>query len=768
MKFNENLYRKEKHWKEGEFDVYRNMQWTGPGCHEGCGVLFYVKDGKVDHIEGDPNDEFSRGRLCMRCLNMVDEAINNPTRLGHPLKRVGKRGENKWEQISWDEAYDMIEEHVRAAWDEIGPEAIVALEGTGRNVVWQIPLLEYSAFKSPNFGCGFLSGDSCYLPRCSASVGVMGGPAVVDCGQYDPRRYDNPEYKFPEVILQWGCNAVKTNADGFLGHWLVDCMKEGGSKLINVDPRVTWMGSRAEYNIQPRPGTDAAVAMAMINVIIEEDLYDHDFVENWCYGFDALRDEMKDKTPEWAAEIAWVDAEDIRGAARLYASGKPSAFHWGLSTDMTPNGVGQAHAFMVLEGITGNVDVPGGNYLATGPYGVDALYGCGYNYFISPELQEKRIGVEKYPMHKYGAAACAVGDEILLQLETEQPYQIKVMYLAGTNPIVNMAAEAPCVYKAMLNCPFIVVADMWMTPTATACADLVLPVAMSCERDSFREWWTPSRAITKITQYEEAKSDEEILVDLSLRLNGDNVPWHDVESLLNWVLAKDNAPRTWTELKDMMYEYNFQGYRRYESGKLRPDGQPGFNTMTGKLELQSCLLGALGYHDLPYFEEPPESPVSAPELYKEYPLVLTTGKRHWEFFHSEHRNMPTMREFRPEPTFDINPVDAEKYGIEDGQWVWIENQRGRCRQIAHLVPTMKEGTICADHGWSFPETEEAVPNLQGIWDVNINNLTTQCVVGETGYGAPYRCLLCKIYPVTEENSKVTPTQVVAQMIADAE
>ena len=190
--------------------------------------------------------------------------------------------------------------------------------------------------------------------------------------------------------------------------------------------------------------------------------------------------------------------------------------------------------------------------------------------------------------------------------------------------------------------------------------------------------------------------------------------------------------------------------------------------MTGKLELQSCLLCALGYHDLPYFEEPPESPVSAPELYKEYPLVLTTGKRHWEFFHSEHRNMPTMREFRPEPTFDINPVDAEKYDIEDGQWVWIENQRGRCRQIAHLVPTMKEGTICADHGWSFPETEEAVPNLQGIWDVNINNLTTQCVVGETGYGAPYRCLLCKIYPVTEENSKVTPTQVVAQMIADAE
>ena len=558
-----------------------------------------------------------------------------------------------------------------------------------------------------------------------------------------------------------------TNADGFLGHWLIDCMRNGGAKLINVDPRVTWMASRAEYNLQVRPGTDAAVAMAFLNVIINEDLYDKEFVDKWCIGFDELKDAVEEYTPEHAAEIAGVDADDIRGAARLYASGNPSAFHWGLSTDMTPNGVGQAHAFMDMQAITGNIDVPGGNYLATGPYGVDALYGCGYNYFIDPELQEKRIGVQKYPMHKYGAAACAVGDEILLQLESGEPYEIKVMYLAGTNPIVNMAAEAPRVYKAMMKVPFTVVADMWMTPTAIACADLVLPVAMSCERDSFREWWTPSRAITKITQYEEAKSDEEILVDLSLRLNGDNVPWTDVESLLNWVLAKDNAPRTWTELKDIMYEYDFKGYRRYETGKLRPDGQPGFNTVTGMLELKSTLLEALGYHCLPFFEEPPESPVTRPDLFEEYPLVLTTGKRHWEFFHSEHRNMPTMREFRPNPEVEIHPNDAAKLGIEDGDWVWIENQRGRCREVARVTETMKEGVVCADHGWSFPgEVADEAPYLQGIWDVNINNLTTQCVVGETGYGAPYRCLLCKVYKCTPENSEVMPTQVVADLLAE--
>lgn len=758
--YNQEIYRKDKHWKEGEFDVYRNMQWTGPGCHEGCGALFYVKDGKLDHIEGDPQDEFSHGRLCMRCLNMVDEAVNNPTRLGHPLKRAGERGENKWEQISWDEAYDMIEEHVRAAWDEVGPESIIALEGTGRNVVWQVPLLEYAAFKSPNFGCGFLSGDSCYLPRCSASVGVFGGPTVVDCGQYDARRYDSPDYVFPEVILQWGCNAVKTNADGFLGHWIVDCMRLGGTKLITVDPRITWMAAHSEYHIQVRPGTDAAVAMAMINVIIEEDLVDHEFVGKWCYGYDELAESIQESTPEWAAEIAGVTPEEIRGAARMYAKAKPAAFHWGLSTDMTPNGVGQAHAFMIMQALTGNVDAPGGNYLATGPFGVDALYGCGFHYFIDEELREKRIGVDKYPMHKYGAAACAVGDEILLQLESGEPYEIKMMYLAGTNPIVNMAADAPRVYKAMMKVPFIVVADLWMTPTCTACADLVLPIAMSCERDSYREWWTPSRAITKMTQYEEAKSDEEIIVDLSLRLNPEGVPWTDVESMLNWVLEKDNAPMNWTELKDKMYAYDFKGYRRYESGKLRPDGQPGFNTTTGLIELKSVMFDAMGYHSLPYYEEPPESPVSTPELFEEYPLVLTTGKRHWEFFHSEHRNMPTMREFRPDPEVQIHPSDAGRLGIQDGDWVWIENQRGRARQVARVTPVMKEGVVCADHGWSFPEMEEAAPVLQGVFDVNINNLTTQCVVGETGYGAPYRCLLCKIYKCTPENSQVTPSDLV--------
>ena len=164
---------------------------------------------------------------------------------------------------------------------------------------------------------------------------------------------------------------------------------------------------------------------------------------------------------------------------------------------------------------------------------------------------------------------------------------------------------------------------------------------------------------------------------------------------------------------------------------------------------------------MPKYEEPWESPVSSPEKFKEYPIVITTGHRSWEFFHSEGRNQETMRELHPDPLFDVNPETAEEYGIGEGDWCWIENGRGRCRQRAHLTPQMKPGVINAEHGWWFPETEAGAPNLFGVFDSNINNLTTQMAYGETGYGAPYKGFLCKIYRCTPENSAPTPTEIVA-------
>ena len=759
---NPDLYRREQHWKEGEFDVYRTCHWSAPGCHDSCSFLAYVKDGKLDHVEGDPNVSYNRGRLCMRCLNLV-ETLYAEDRLKYPLKRVGERGENKWERISWDEAYDIIVENTHKIWEKWGPEAICGMIGTGRNVCWQNPLICYAGFGTPNMSFGFLSGDSCMVPRTSLSFCVYGDLPILDCSQFKEERYDSPEYHYPEVILVWGNNPLKSNGDGFLGHWIVDCMSQGGTKLVVIDPQVTWLASRAEVHIQPRPGTDGAIAMAMMNIIIQEDLYDHEFVEYWCYGFDELAERVKDWTAERAAEIAWCDPEDIYKLTRTFAAAKPGAIQWGLTTDMRINGIAEAHAICNINALCGNVEQPGGNLLAKEPWHMNLAYQCGYFENLSPEMRAKRIGDDMSPMHQFGYSSTAQSDCVLQAIETGEPYPIKMLWFQGNNTIANMGAEAPRVYEAIRSTEFNVVVDYIMTPTAVACADVVLPVAMSPERNALRTWWVPLRAQSKCCEFYEAKTDEQIILELGKRLNPDAWPYETDIDLLDARLEEGGVPWNFNELKEKVYVWPPQGYRRYETGGLRPDGQLGFNTPTGRIELFCTTLQAFGNDPLPNYIEPPESPVSTPELFEQYPLVLTTGHRSYEFFHSEHRNLPLMREFHPEPRVDVNPADAAKYGFEEGDWVWIENQRGRCRQRAHLDDGMKEGCVSAEHGWWFPETEPAEPNIFGVFDSNINNLTTMMVVGETGYGAPYKGLLCKIYKATDENSQIMPGEQVTRL-----
>ena len=172
------------------------------------------------------------------------------------------------------------------------------------------------------------------------------------------------------------------------------------------------------------------------------------------------------------------------------------------------------------------------------------------------------------------------------------------------------------------------------------------------------------------------------------------------------------------------------------------------DALAGKIELNSLMFDAWGYDPLPNYKEPPESPISTPELAKEYPLVFTSGARHISMFHSEHRQIPRLRSMHPDPELLIHPNDAEKYGIRDGEWVWIENQRGKARQKARVTNTIMEGVVNADHGWWFPEEDGNYPNLFGVWKSNVNQLIPfDC--GESGFGAAYKSMLCKVYPVKD-------------------
>ncbi|MEG2369431.1 MAG: molybdopterin-dependent oxidoreductase [Raoultibacter sp.] len=770
--FNKDLYKEDWRWYEDGYEVTRTSVWTGPGCHNGCGVLCYTKDGKLEKIEGDPNFGYSQGRLCLRCINMVESIYNND-RLKWPLLRDGEKGENKWKRITWDQAFDWIEETygkicdtIKNDFGGIGPEGIVTLSGTGRNAMWHGAMILRAVFGSPNMAFGFLSADSCYQPRMTANLLKEGDCWILDASQLHPDRYENKDWKCPEVVVVWGNEPLASNPDGFMGHWLVDLMRLG-SKFVVIDPALTWLASKAEIWLRVRPGTDCALALAFLNVIINEDLYDHEFVENWCYGFDELTERVQDYDPAKVAEICWVDAEDIKAAARLYAQAAPGAVQWGLAIDMQISAMEASAAISDLVAITGNLDIPGGNVLVRYAYNSSKKYGCGLE-FISQEMLDRRIGTDQSPIHKAGYTPFIPPDLLLEAMETGVPYMPQMLWVHGTNPIANMGGDAPRIYRAWKNVPYTVVCDYYLTPTAVAFADLVLPMAMSVERDSFRSWWQPLRTITASAgRYFECKMDEELVLDLGKRFNPDFFgQFGDVHEFLTWMIQDDGngVDYDFDELNHRVYDWwDFnETYKKYEKGMLREDGQPGFVTATGLYEIYSPLFDVWGFDPLPHHMEPFEGPYSTPELYKQYPYIYTSGHRHIGMFHSEHRQLPTMREIHPTAIADLPAEIAKEIGVIEGDWVWFENQRGKCKQQVHIAPGLLPNVVRARHGWWFPEQQAAEPHLFGVFDCNGNNLTTMGVYGPTHYGAPYKSTLCNCYKVTPEND-CSPSEIVTKL-----
>lgn len=733
-------WKKEKpwRWEENGYVVTRSHSWSAPGCHGGCGVLLYTKDGRLVKVEGDPDNPHNQGRLCVRCLSLPD-VVNHSDRLKFPMKRVGKRGEDKWQQISWDEAYDTIYQKFSDIKEKYGPESVIFAQGTGRDIPAYISRLAY-AYGSPHYMC-LMSGDSCYFSRTEGMLITAGTFAVMDCSQYFPDRYANPQWKVPETIIVWGNNTVVSNADGFYGHWLVDCMKRG-SKLIVVDPRLTWLASRADVWLQIRPGTDAALAMGMLDTIIKEGLYDKKFVDEWTFGFDQLAERAAEYPVARVADITWIPEGKILAAARLFAKSKPAAIQWGFAVDSMVESFPTGRAISSLFLVTGNLDVPGGMITVSPPYGVDSWVGeWGYGEFVSEEAKSRRLGQRKI------SSKWIQPDDVVETLQTDKPYPVRAAWIQANNPIACMGADPKRLYEGLKKLEFVVVVDVFKTPTAVALADILLPVATYPERDGLRAVWYNVGAINKATQFGETKSDMEINLELGRRFNPKAWPWANVQEMFSDKLK--DAGVTFEELREHGgQKYPPFEYLKYEKGLERPDGKPGFNTPSGKVELYSRFLEEIDLDPLPYFEEPTESPLSTPEVYQEYPLVLTTGARTWGFFHSEHRQIARLRALRPDPLVEIHPETAAKYGIRDGDWVWIENRRGRARSKAKITPIIDPRVIHADHAWWYPEKDAAEPKLFGMWDVNINKLVPW-LPGRSGYGANYKSLLCRIYRVKD-------------------
>lgn len=734
----------------------RTCAWSPPGDHPvGCGMYLTVKDGKVVKVEGDESHPITQGRLCIRCL-ALPEVMYNEKRVLHPMKRdPAKRGTNAWEEITWDEALDIIEEQVNRIKATYGAEAIVAFQGTGREATLYKTPLAYAALGTPN-SCFPMSGDSCYGPRCSVADFILGaGYPELDYAAYFPDRYDDPRWECPKYIVLWGKDPLFSNPDGFYGHTIIDIMKRG-AKLIVVDPRVTWCATRAEYHLQLRPGTDAALGLGMINVIIQEDLYDHEFVEKWCYGFEELKKRAAEYPLDKVEKITWVPADLIAAAARAIATNHPSSFMWGLAIDTNSNGVQAGHCVLILAAILGDLDVPGGVTLAVpASFMGKWRYECAKQ--LPPGMLEKQITNPKYKGFR-AAHLIAHPDEILKTLETEKPYPLKMAWFYATNPIANTTnAQPERWYNGLMKMEFNVCQDIVMTPTAMGLCDLFLPVTTFAEHDGmvlphFGRNTHMIMAMNKVVEVGDCKSDLEIDFMVGKRLNPKAWPWDNVADFFTEQMHNGGVDKTFEELQeDGWYQMPFE-YRKYEKGLLRSDGEPGFNTPTGLVELQSSLYEDWGEDSLPYFEENKYTPMSRPDLADEYPLIMNTGGREPTSFHSEHRMVPSLRKFMKWPLVQINPADAEKYGIDDGDWVCIENPLGKAIEKAQVTPTVLAGTIHAQHGWWYPEQDGEAPNLFGVWKSGINKLIPSDAIGRIGFGAPYKNVLCKISKVDSLNA----------------
>lgn len=696
---------------------------TCRGCHGVCGVLLHLKDGKLVKVTGDPDSPASQGYICVKG-KAAPELLYHPDRLKYPLKRSGARGENKWQRITWDEALDTVSEKLLEVKRDYGAESIVGARGTGRPyyVLFHRFL---NCLGTPNrLGFAHL----CYGPRLIASAMTCGELPVCDYYGFGGIR--------PECVLVWGCNLTEVGAsDGMCSHQLTRTLKSG-AKLIVVDPRRTALADKADYWLQIRPGTDAALVLGMINVIIAEGLYDKEFVDRWTVGFNELMERVEEYSPEKVARITWIPVEKIRAAARLYAATRPACLQWGVGIDQGVNNFQTIRALLILSGITGNMDVPGGDAFWVPPAGV-VIQAPRLNPDI--ELPEKLPSESKQKMigsGKYKLSTTIQPGRFIDTVLTGKPYPVKALFIMGSNLLVGHN-DCLKMVEALRKIDFIVAADMFMTPT-TQLADIVLPAASWLETDDICDmhmvWCVTARS--RVENIGECRDDKQILFDLAHRLGmEDGFPWRNTTEYCDWLL-KDTG-LAFQDFQKIGILKGDMRYRKYE--------RTGFKTPSGKFEIYCSALQDMGYDPLPYYVEPPESPYSTPDTFRDYPLIITTGARVQAFFHTEGRQIKSLRRLNPEPEVEIHPATAAGLGITDGDWVWIESPRGgRIRQRASLTPGIHPGVVSAQHGWWFPEKE---PWEYGFKESNVNMLTHGMPCDPQTGSEPWRSFLCRIYRV---------------------
>ncbi|MFH1951045.1 MAG: molybdopterin-dependent oxidoreductase [Pseudomonadota bacterium] len=679
-------------------------------CHSRCGALIEVDNGRIVNVKGDKDHPFSRGFICPKC-RATKEIIYHPERLTHPAKRVGEKGKGKWVDISWDEAIGEIASKLLKIRNSHGAEAVVFGQGTTRGLPPYINRF-LSLFGSPNFmGTQNLSG----YPIMAGSIFTCGFSFMA-----------NADYGNSRCMLLWGQNPHSAWPGLFLND-IYDGLRKK-AKLIVVDPRKTEIASRADIWLRIRPGTDDALALGMLNIIIEKGLYDKDFVENWTVGFDKLKSHVKTFTPAKTAEITWLDPETIEKATVLYARSKPACIGAGMAgVCQNTNSFQLNRAITILSAITGNLEVKGGNLSYPSPLKERACYGPDFDACknLPPQQSQKRLGAREFPGIRY---TLSPAESVWKAIIEEVPYSVKALLLFANNSMISFA-NSNAVREALSKIDFLVCVDYFRTPT-TEMADIVLPAAHWTERDDIEDLMMKNYLFCQpkaVNPPETCWDEKKILIELAKKMKLEGY-WSSVEESLDYRL--EPAGVTFEEFRKLGKISIPIAYKQYEK-----EGR--FQTSSSKVELYSERLADLGLSPLPIYVEPPESPLNTPELAKEYPLVLTTGGRSIAYLHSAHRNIPSLRKRFSNPSVEICPDTMEKEGLKKDDWVWIITPRGKMKSRVKPFAGLHPAVIHVYHGFWY--------SFEDGWKtVNDNILTDQMAHDPAVSSTQLRGLLCRI------------------------
>jgi anaerobic selenocysteine-containing dehydrogenase len=655
-------------------------------CPDTCSMVYTVQDGKLISVAGNKAHPMTRGGLCVK-LHDYEKRHYHPDRLLYPMKRTGPKGSKQFERISWDEALSTIESKWKSIIAENGSQAILPVSYLGNQGLVH-GLNGGDAFFN-RMGATVCERTFCGEGSCTAWLLTVGPTAGVD-----PESFAHSKY-----IVIWACNSVSTN----LHHWhIVKEAQKRGAKVVVIDAYASKTAKEADWHIAPKPGTDGALAMAMMNVIIEEGLQDQNYIDNYTLGFKELAERAESRTPEWAEKITGIPAADIRKFAREYATTPPAAIRLGVSLERSYGGSQAIRAVTCLPALIGAWRHVGGGALQfpvwEHPYKFDVI--------CRPDLIPE--GTQVVNILQLGRALTG-------EIKLKTP--IKSMMVWNTNPVTQSPETDKIVKGLQREDLFTIVADHFISDTASY-ADIILPAAMGAEMEDMVLSWGHLYLTYNakcIDPPGEAISNNEIFRRLAERM-GFTEPqfsWTDSECLENYV---DWAAPTCDGIGlDYLREHGFARLKAFGDKDVRARHAKGeFPTPTGKCMFlvegaKNFVAGPFrqmydGFQPgqdldaLPDYLASRESKESNPALAEKYPLNMISPKSHG-FLNSCYANVTEKIKNQGEQFVMINAADASLRGIQEGDKVKVFNDRGAFEADARITKDVNAGVVVATLGY---------------------------------------------------------------------